>query len=490
MMATWTTKLGLLVLVSMALGTACSEGDDRDDGDGAVTDHDGAAPDGGAPLDSEVTADGVVGDCGDGVCQPGESVTSCPGDCPAVCDDGECSHDEDAATCPEDCAPGCGGLFFVAATGDDGDDGSAASPWQTVDHVNQASLVAGDCVFFRRGDVWPEGVDAAWSGTAAQPILMAAYGVGAAPVLERVTIHHEDHLTVRGLHLEGSPGFGISVYDGHHITVEDTEVNHATISNIYAGPADDFVLRRVVSHHAQSEHGLYLSGETSAATNDPLVEDSVFYSNTGAGIQLNSATTNHVYRPILRRNLLYDNQMGINDLASNGGLYHHNILHSNNAAVIYFHKDPLDDGSFAARNTQFVNNVIYNDPAPSWDDVVWVGADNTGIEVRNNIIYAPGAVLVIVEPMAEVQLDHNVLSTGAYNWKGTACFSFSDWQSESGQDVHSLQADPLFVNVPVDFHVQASSPCVDAGEDVGLSQDCDQVAIPQGQGVDIGAYEQ
>jgi len=45
---------------------------------------------------------GVV--CGNGVCQTGETHTSCPGDCPAVtCGNGTCDTGETTATCPVDC---------------------------------------------------------------------------------------------------------------------------------------------------------------------------------------------------------------------------------------------------------------------------------------------------------------------------------------------------------------------------------------------------
>jgi uncharacterized repeat protein (TIGR01451 family) len=58
------------------------------------------------------------------------------------------------------------------------------------------------------------------------------------------------------------------------------------------------------------------------------------------------------------------------------------------------------------------------------------------------------------------------------------------------EGAHSLTGDPLFANVTADdYHLTANSPAVDAGMDLGVTHDLDQVARPQGAGVDIGAYE-
>ena len=39
------------------------------------------------------------------------------------------------------------------------------------------------------------------------------------------------------------------------------------------------------------------------------------------------------------------------------------------------------------------------------------------------------------------------------------------------------------------FTLQSSSPCINAGTDVGLTQDYAGITVPQGSAPDIGAYE-
>ena len=66
--------------------------------------------------------------------------------------------------------------------------------------------------------------------------------------------------------------------------------------------------------------------------------------------------------------------------------------------------------------------------------------------------------------------------------------NWAAWQTHA--DSHGINADPLFVNAAGgNFRLQAGSPCIDKGIDMGLSEDYFGSTVPQGLGVDIGAYE-
>jgi hypothetical protein len=97
---------------------------------------------------------------------------------------------------------------------------------------------------------------------------------------------------------------------------------------------------------------------------------------------------------------------------------------------------------------------------------------NTGIESDYNIFYRERG------PM--IQRD-----TISY-----AISQFSDYKSNLEQDGHSVSADPLFLD-PLNgkFQLQSESPAIDAGIDVGLHADFNETPVPQGQAVDVGAYE-
>ncbi len=75
--------------------------------------------------------------------------------------------------------------YYVSfSTGSDTNSGtSAATPWQTIAHVNGQTFSPGDSVLFKRGDVWNESLAPTASGSSGNPIAFDAYGTGAAPNL-------------------------------------------------------------------------------------------------------------------------------------------------------------------------------------------------------------------------------------------------------------------------------------------------------------------
>ncbi len=94
------------LLASATTVAACDDGD----GDDPV------------PCDADTcdgSADADVDPCGDGVCEAGETATSCPVDCEGLCGGSECDglccddvcvDDVDGACCSEeDCYDACGG---------------------------------------------------------------------------------------------------------------------------------------------------------------------------------------------------------------------------------------------------------------------------------------------------------------------------------------------------------------------------------------------
>ena len=74
--------------------------------------------------------------------------------------------------------------YYVSSAGNDSNNGrSTASPFRSIDRVNNLTLQAGDSVLFRRGDTLRGAMSIRQSGSADKPIVFEAYGTGSKPVL-------------------------------------------------------------------------------------------------------------------------------------------------------------------------------------------------------------------------------------------------------------------------------------------------------------------
>lgn len=73
--------------------------------------------------------------------------------------------------------------YYFAASGIDGGACGLFTPCQTIAYLNTLSLVAGDTIFFNRGDSFTGELKPNASGSSSQPIWYGAYGTGNIPVI-------------------------------------------------------------------------------------------------------------------------------------------------------------------------------------------------------------------------------------------------------------------------------------------------------------------
>jgi hypothetical protein len=194
------------------------------------------------------------------------------------------------------------------------------------------------------------------------------------------------------------------------------------------------------------------------------------------------------------------------------------------------------NGGGSSYRDVFVNNTLYNNATQPGSDseggstgefqIQWQVGREQGIIYENNIVYAGAFNTWIFSyvpfsplyPSPLATLDWNLYHSAAGYIEGTSIWwgnitrytSFSNWQSLSGQDAHSLNTDPLFVNLggtPPNFDTIPASPAVGAGStslscSVGwcdpqgssphsIYGSTDFIGNPRKQGakIDIGAYE-
>jgi len=168
-------------------------------------------------------------------------------------------------------------------------------------------------------------------------------------------------------------------------------------------------------------------------------------------------------------------------------------------------------------NMKIYNNIIYRQKARSTvgnghrnaNICVFVGPYSTqSTIVKNNImteldqslqngfdhsvVVLEGGTLNLISDYNNIY--RNDLDTIIYNnYYGNGEYTqaqFSTYQNDTGLDANSISNNPIFIDTANnDFHLDSSSPCIDAGINVGLTLDFDGNPVPHGPAPDIGAYE-
>lgn len=198
-----------------------------------------------------------------------------------------------------------------------------------------------------------------------------------------------------------------------------------------------------------------------------IIQYNELYDGRGPAIAINSEQQDiapDVYYNLCYRNNIYENTRGQLIIYENagGGNYYNNVFYGGYGHGIQF----LD----SIGTTAIVKNNICQ--------------EHTGYELN---VDSDSGVGMTLDYNCYYRTSGNAISYGADTY---TIAQFSTYQAAKSQDANSMAQDPLFTNpANADFTLQSTSPCIDAGTDVGLTQDYEGNAVPQGAGVDIGGYE-
>ena len=201
---------------------------------------------------------------------------------------------------------------------------------------------------------------------------------------------------------------------------------------------------------------------------------------------------------IVRYNKFHDGFMGIQiRIGANNNKVYYNIVYNTDVGPAI-----QSDGDVPINGTKIYNNTIYT--TGNNHNGISIHNTNTNCEVKNNIIYVGEysfALHIHENSKNGVISDHNLLrnlSGDLITWgdKAYTMSQFSNYQSASGQDAHSITNIPQFVSHERhDYQLKSTSPCIEAGIDVKIDdvnfvkEDIQRTPIPQGDNVDMGAFE-
>lgn len=251
------------------------------------------------------------------------------------------------------------------------------------------------------------------------------------------------------------------------------------------------------------------SGDTAGIVigygNSNKIYDNISSDNNGSGYEINwDSCNNEFYNNYGENNThhlleLWDNSNS-NIINSNYGVNcgergilvngsSSNLIKNN--LLITFTLSGIEIMRFAGLDSS-QNNLIYHNTIIG--DGTWTGGmgtrdeGTTGNIFKNNIVVTSTEASVNQVTIGNT-FDYNCYySTGSYEfiYNGTTYNNLLDWQTASGQDTNSIAVDPLLTS---DYKLKKTSPCINAGVDVGVKTDYEGNLRPIGSKVDIGAYE-
>lgn len=355
---------------------------------------------------------------------------------------------------------GSGATYYVAPNGNDANAGTIDRPWKTLNSA-VAKLKAGDTLF-ARGGTYAELVLINNSGTAGDPITIAAYS-GESPVIDGATLSlrndwpilltlrgnyiHVSGFELRNLNLSGvvTGGDGVYMY-GHHNTVSKLKVHDTWFAGILAhgdnsivedsevwsvvrancrstgctgatryptggwsaclsanrdpanGITDYAILRRNVVHDCWGE------GISTFEANGTVIEDNVTYDNWSVNLYL-SDTTN----ALVRRNIVYNTP---NNLVGKAGRF---LL-----------ADEVASKPRSANNV-VINNLVYD---AEFCAFCWTGVSGSGLKsvlIAHNTILANmkvGSVSGLSEVHTGSSITNNIV-TGTVSVPSRSGLTFS-----------------------------------------------------------------
>jgi hypothetical protein len=223
-----------------------------------------------------------------------------------------------------------------------------------------------------------------------------------------------------------------------------------------------------------------LTGETQYQPRKGLISGNYIHDCTsthgiGVGIYINGGE-----EIIIEKNIIKNCDGGIGITSENyatPNYFSHDIIVRNNIInSTSLYGISMGWAPYMNYNIHIVNNSLYA-AGMSALDYRYV----TNSEIKNNIIYPKSGTRVLIsiydsDGQTGNVIDYNCYCNPAktqtgtvYSYNGVTSSTLAAWKTATKQEAHGFFADPKYVTEGSDFHLQATSPCSNAGTPVTLT---------------------
>lgn len=403
--------------------------------------------------------------------------------------------------------PAQAATFFVSPSGSNGNPGSLAQPFQTINRGIQA-LSGGDTLYIRAGtynepigfpNAWPPSGLGSWSTATviagypgdARPILrngqanvnLSPGGLGGAAFRSWIIL---DHLDIDGINQtmgDCCPGTGSGGEDNvvfgynDHMRLSNSIIRNAGATNINGKGAFNEIVNNDIMN-ARAQYGLYIG------MHESILDGNRIHNNNSYGLHFFDSGQSSVNNNKVRNNIFYGN--GFNPAGIIHGGQDNSIVLSNGTNyqfynnLIYDNANGLTISYTFGDNHKVYNNTFYN----NWSGITIscdAGSSATGCNggeiehIRNNIVMNNRDYNMRDERNSPSHIQYG---TNICERSGAMCTTVGTVPFES-------------VGLR-NFHLTGPTGNIAINAGVTLSEvatDLDAVARPQGAAYDIGAYE-
>ncbi|MDP9192683.1 MAG: right-handed parallel beta-helix repeat-containing protein [Acidobacteriota bacterium] len=411
--------------------------------------------------------------------------------------------------------------WYVAASGNDANAGSLASPFKTI--TKAASRVAAGDVVEVRGGVYNEVVKISSKGTASARITFRPYsgevaaidGTGSAPDTNLVQFNSAEFVDFTGFEVRNATRLGICGYPAKSVRVLNNKIHGSYRNGIYFGSSSsditidgNDVYNNVLENRLRNMSSGWGQALAVNKTNGATITNNRVYRNYGEGIDFVVADNG-----VARGNEVYDNfSVGIYLDNARYTTIDRNFVYSTGDTSYYRDGEPASGIGIANENYSLTspstgnvikNNIVLNTKWGFYYGAYDLGGGLKNTTVSNNTFYQSTFAAIWIQSDTHVgslvqnNIFHQVGGRAVADVAGAGViYRSNNWFGGSAggaAGTGDVIGDPGFVNAgglrAVDYKIVAGSRPIEAGLDVTSIVSNDYFGNPRSIGIDIGAHE-